>query len=130
MDSAKINSSHPLSLAKKEVLNPINKKTAKTTSRTVATNPKAGIIDSGNHGLIMAVYSKNDSQVPQVENSSLHIPSRSATADKKPKARDKRRASLMIVCIILFYKDRKSTRLNSSHVKISYAVFCLKKKIR
>src|SRR5690606_40730008 len=27
-------------------------------------------------------------------------------------------------------EDRKSTRLNSSHVKISYAVFCLKKKIR
>src|SRR5690606_41288842 len=26
--------------------------------------------------------------------------------------------------------DRKSTRLNSSHVKISYAVFCLKKKMK
>src|SRR5690606_40268929 len=26
------------------------------------------------------------------------------------------------------WQDRKSTRLNSSHVKISYAVFCLKKK--
>src|SRR5690606_39505953 len=26
------------------------------------------------------------------------------------------------------HQDRKSTRLNSSHVKISYAVFCLKKK--
>src|SRR5690606_17793257 len=26
------------------------------------------------------------------------------------------------------FQDRKSTRLNSSHVKISYAVFCLKKK--
>src|SRR5690625_3794244 len=26
------------------------------------------------------------------------------------------------------YQDRKSTRLNSSHVAISYAVFCLKKK--
>src|SRR5690554_7692825 len=26
------------------------------------------------------------------------------------------------------YVDRKSTRLNSSHVRISYAVFCLKKK--
>src|SRR5437868_9937307 len=26
-------------------------------------------------------------------------------------------------------RDRKSTRLNSSHVSISYAVFCLKKKI-
>src|SRR5699024_11803168 len=28
----------------------------------------------------------------------------------------------------LTIKDRKSTRLNSSHVSISYAVFCLKKK--
>src|SRR3712207_8248281 len=27
-------------------------------------------------------------------------------------------------------RDRKSTRLNSSHANISYAVFCLKKKIR
>src|SRR5699024_5235128 len=32
--------------------------------------------------------------------------------------------------VIYFYLDRKSTRLNSSHVSISYAVFCLKKKIR
>src|SRR5439155_23179758 len=29
----------------------------------------------------------------------------------------------------ILYRDRKSTRLNSSHVAISYAVFCLKKKI-
>src|SRR5690625_6919066 len=29
---------------------------------------------------------------------------------------------------VLSLKDRKSTRLNSSHVAISYAVFCLKKK--
>src|SRR5690554_7585511 len=29
---------------------------------------------------------------------------------------------------LLGQKDRKSTRLNSSHVRISYAVFCLKKK--
>src|SRR3712207_8263613 len=28
------------------------------------------------------------------------------------------------------FRDRKSTRLNSSHANISYAVFCLKKKIR
>src|SRR3712207_8963189 len=28
----------------------------------------------------------------------------------------------------LFEQDRKSTRLNSSHANISYAVFCLKKK--
>src|SRR5699024_11223989 len=31
--------------------------------------------------------------------------------------------------IVISYEDRKSTRLNSSHVSISYAVFCLKKKI-
>src|SRR5690606_25899674 len=36
-------------------------------------------------------------------------------------------ASKFIFIVIL---DRKSTRLNSSHVKISYAVFCLKKKIK
>src|SRR5690625_5904770 len=29
---------------------------------------------------------------------------------------------------LIFKRDRKSTRLNSSHVAISYAVFCLKKK--
>src|SRR3712207_7867618 len=29
----------------------------------------------------------------------------------------------------IIFKDRKSTRLNSSHANISYAVFCLKKKI-
>src|SRR5439155_6982519 len=30
--------------------------------------------------------------------------------------------------LLLKSRDRKSTRLNSSHVAISYAVFCLKKK--
>src|SRR3712207_8306073 len=29
----------------------------------------------------------------------------------------------------IVHRDRKSTRLNSSHANISYAVFCLKKKI-
>src|SRR3712207_8110010 len=33
----------------------------------------------------------------------------------------------MFGCVFLFL-DRKSTRLNSSHANISYAVFCLKKK--
>src|SRR2546426_985702 len=30
--------------------------------------------------------------------------------------------------LVIFFVDRKSTRLNSSHLVISYAVFCLKKK--
>src|SRR5258708_25977869 len=33
-----------------------------------------------------------------------------------------------VVCIVKRMGDRKSTRLNSSHQIISYAVFCLKKK--
>src|SRR5690349_23969131 len=39
------------------------------------------------------------------------------TAVERPRRRDPERV-----------EDRKSTRLNSSHVEISYAVFCLKKK--
>src|SRR5690606_40771514 len=36
------------------------------------------------------------------------------------------KADLPVVLITKNEEDRKSTRLNSSHVKISYAVFCLK----
>src|SRR3712207_7926350 len=44
--------------------------------------------------------------------------------------RDSREPTLRYcaLCIIWSFKDRKSTRLNSSHANISYAVFCLKKK--
>src|SRR3712207_8168772 len=37
-------------------------------------------------------------------------------------------AALVFVLAVLGAEDRKSTRLNSSHANISYAVFCLKKK--
>src|SRR5205814_9968483 len=39
------------------------------------------------------------------------------------------RAEFTKALVITVRKDRKSTRLNSSHLGISYAVFCLKKKI-
>src|SRR5437764_3680525 len=41
-----------------------------------------------------------------------------------------RRGSVVILesLQVIFWKDRKSTRLNSSHRCTSYAVFCLKKK--
>src|SRR5256885_6789085 len=38
------------------------------------------------------------------------------------------RGSIALFAIMLANRDRKSTRLNSSHLVISYAVFCLKKK--
>src|SRR5690606_41406636 len=50
---------------------------------------------------------------------------------KSPSLRSNKRAA--IAALYCYFAsnhvgDRKSTRLNSSHVKISYAVFCLKKK--
>src|SRR2546430_7198262 len=38
--------------------------------------------------------------------------------------------ALTQVLVLALFVDRKSTRLNSSHSQISYAVFCLKKKNR
>src|SRR5207249_12038649 len=53
-----------------------------------------------------------------------------------PEPRTLRRSLLLVGGVLLAlvaysavgFRDRKSTRLNSSHVSISYAVFCLKKK--
>src|SRR5690606_41485258 len=39
----------------------------------------------------------------------------------------KRKKATKRLRVVEALRDRKSTRLNSSHVKISYAVFCLKK---
>src|SRR5256885_5532181 len=41
---------------------------------------------------------------------------------------DQRTADIPIIMLTARAQDRKSTRLNSSHLVISYAVFCLKKK--
>src|SRR5690606_41895043 len=38
-----------------------------------------------------------------------------------------KRIYILLYFCLQFFQDRKSTRLNSSHLKISYAVFCLKK---
>src|SRR5690349_22729668 len=48
---------------------------------------------------------------------------------RRPHVLDVRAAGGIAVLVVrLDSVDRKSTRLNSSHVEISYAVFCLKKK--
>src|SRR5256885_8044768 len=50
---------------------------------------------------------------------------------KKPKLSVAEGHCIMNLCMAATYDpdpDRKSTRLNSSHLVISYAVFCLKKK--
>src|SRR2546430_10353011 len=44
---------------------------------------------------------------------------------RRPRRRDR---DALLLCLPAGRGDRKSTRLNSSHSQISYAVFCLKKK--
>src|SRR5690606_40307802 len=62
------------------------------------------------------------------------LPARMTSVGRRMRRSDRQWPSLRsyadsIHCVSpLPSKDRKSTRLNSSHVKISYAVFCLKKK--
>src|SRR3712207_8367241 len=51
-----------------------------------------------------------------------------AVTDKTATRRDTVRLAPLPVGIYLVEVDRKSTRLNSSHANISYAVFCLKQK--
>src|SRR5690606_41911389 len=49
---------------------------------------------------------------------------------EKLQMKSRMEAAMFAVRSKLIDEDRKSTRLNSSHVKISYAVFCLKKKTK
>src|SRR2546427_5089591 len=49
-------------------------------------------------------------------------------AGEQPRARTVGLTLAMVTRILLLLSDRKSTRLNSSHSQISYAVFCLNKK--
>src|SRR5437868_11381021 len=49
--------------------------------------------------------------------------------DFDDQVRVEQRVSVRVFHFGFSTQDRKSTRLNSSHVSISYAVFCLKKKI-
>src|SRR6266498_5069552 len=54
--------------------------------------------------------------------------SSTATCRTFPRPIPNRAAALCVEWWAPVEADRKSTRLNSSHVRISYAVFCLKKK--
>src|SRR3989442_8676443 len=64
-----------------------------------------------------------------------HTSPKSNFVDVRPEVRSERppeaaRLGFPLRCPGETCSDRKSTRLNSSHVRISYAVFCLKKKTK
>src|SRR2546427_5774586 len=83
----------------------------------------------------------NDTATTEIYTLSLHdaLPISCSSAPRAPRpggtsgsgcpvARLVPRTASVRVCTVSAGLDRKSTRLNSSHSQISYAVFCLKKK--
>src|SRR6266478_9218731 len=66
----------------------------------------------------------NDTATTEIYTLSLH----DALPISAKQGGRKRRHNSTFVASPLCSRDRKSTRLNSSHSQISYAVFCLKKK--
>src|SRR3712207_9154125 len=76
----------------------------------------------------------NDTATTEIYTLSLHdaLPILYAILDERQAAEAKTRFATQRAAArfdMPFLTDRKSTRLNSSHANISYAVFCLKKKI-
>src|SRR5436190_17999823 len=71
----------------------------------------------------------NHTSTPEIYTLSLHddLPILAESDSSSKKARGWTTGNLKIDALIK-QRDRKSTRLNSSHTVISYAVFCLKKK--
>src|SRR2546430_13267962 len=72
----------------------------------------------------------NDTATTEIYTLSLHdaLPISDVRGDYPPDRRPRRRAGARERTGPPCRGDRKSTRLNSSHSQISYAVFCLKKK--
>src|SRR5947208_11097261 len=80
----------------------------------------------------LSIYFFNDTATPQFYTLSLHdaLPiSRSSSRGIRCTSRPSRAPCFTTYSAAsAWFADRKSTRLNSSHQIISYAVFCLKKK--
>src|SRR5207253_6531740 len=68
------------------------------------------------HGLLQTAEAP--ARDPALEAGEVAVEGHELAADRRLAGRE----------LVAFDGDRKSTRLNSSHVAISYAVFCLKKK--
>src|SRR5699024_11445448 len=66
-----------------------------------------------------------DELLDELESKNIHVVSNETLSNYSDAMDDIMQAFMEIVDDV---EDRKSTRLNSSHVSISYAVFCLKKK--
>src|SRR5690625_7224655 len=83
---------------------------------------------------ILLLFFFNEPTTTQIYTLSLHdaLPISSMSTDGMDFVRSSALSAVLMLsaATCVAFSDRKSTRLNSSHVAISYAVFCLKKKIQ
>src|SRR5947209_19907721 len=84
------------------------------------------------HLILFLVFFFNDTAPTEIYTLSLHDALPIYVAQVRNEGDrvgiDRRGAGVDVGATTINAKDRKSTRLNSSHANISYAVFCLKKK--
>src|SRR3712207_9135007 len=93
--------------------------------------------ESGTCGLVFLLFFFNDTATTEIYTLSLHdalpicaVAGREGQAGQRRQRQRalRRRQGHLVDAGGRERRDRKSTRLNSSHANISYAVFCLKKK--
>src|SRR5690625_6990853 len=112
----------------------VYKNDKKIVALTAYTAPFARLLDGA---LDMILVGDSTAMVGYAMDDTLSITVEQMTAHGKAVVRSTQQACVVIDMPFgsfqespeqAFREDRKSTRLNSSHVAISYAVFCLKKK--
>src|SRR5690606_40335238 len=87
----------------------------------------------GSIGVILNLISssmRTEELLQQLKKSNAELEAQAAELNEKAKLLELKNKEVELASRSLEEKDRKSTRLNSSHVKISYAVCCLKKKTK
>src|SRR5690606_40735562 len=97
-----------------------SKRVSDKFSTVVIDRPTRGLKPVGEQGSSRRL-------IPRIPNSCVDVKSASRKAGNR---KDMSESIFVGIDVSKDQLDRKSTRLNSSHVKISYAVFCLKKKIK
>src|SRR5690625_3361264 len=86
-------------------------------------------IYGGSVGGVWSTFTEGVSEAVRREYPGTQISAMPGTVAGNSILVDQGKADFVIAESLTARLDRKSTRLNSSHVAISYAVFCLKKKI-
>src|SRR5436190_8967491 len=82
--------------------------------------------------VVFLIFFFNDTATTEIYTLSLHdaLPISPRCLRNGPPGAQATAMMRRMMAATIFSRDRKSTRLNSSHTVISYAVFCLKKKKR